>query len=127
MKFLQVLVLILGLVMFVNSQTNSDAVLSGSIYDATGALIVKASVVAINEKGQKFDAATNDDGIYVLNLPFNVYRAGDSNFRIAKYEIIVDTVGFEKKSIKDFSFAPSSKGKMQLDFALNVKTYVDPE
>jgi hypothetical protein len=106
-------------------RSDEFATLSGNVYDANGALIVGAKVTAINEKGQKFETRTNDEGVYILSLLFNPYYS-TANFKIAKYEIIIDAAGFEKNSIKEFKFIPSSKGKMQLDFALNVKTYVDP-
>jgi len=98
------------------------SILSGSVYDANGALIIKAKVTAINEKGEKFETLTNDTGIYVLNLPFNLYDTSKSviDFKIAKYEIIVESEYFEKFIIKDFKFVPSYKGKMNLDFALDL-------
>ncbi len=119
MKFLQILVLIFGLSVFVNSQTNNKAVLSGNVYDANGSLIVEAKVTAINERGQKFETLTNDEGIYVLKLPFNLYNS-KADFKVAKYEITVTKEGFEKNYIRDFKFVPSSKSKMNLDFALDV-------
>ncbi len=126
MKILQILVLIAYLGFFANAQIVDKAVLSGNIYDANGSLIVGAEVTAINEKGEKFQTITNDEGIYILKLPYNPYENGNADFKIAKYEIIVDAHGFERKVIKDFDFVHSSKGKMQFDIALNVKTYIDP-
>ena len=122
MKLLQILVLILGLAIFVNSQTTDKAILSGVFYDANGAVIVGMKITATNEKGKKFEAVTNDEGIYFLDLPFNLYDPKKSaNFKIAKYEITVDGInrGFEKIVLNDFKFVPSYKGEMNLDFALN--------
>jgi len=103
-------------VTFANAQ---KAVLSGNVYDAYGALIVEAKITVINEKGEKFETVTNDEGFYILDLHFNPYNS-KTDFKIAKYEIIVIKEGFEKNFIKDFKFVPSSKGKMNLDFALDV-------
>jgi hypothetical protein len=120
MKFLQILVLILGLTILVNAQ---KAILSGTLYDATGAVIPKSKVTVINERGEKFEVLTNDDGVYSLSLPFNSYDAKTSsaNFRIAKFEIVVDLEyrGFEKFSVRDFKFVPAYSGKMIFDIALD--------
>ncbi|MDQ2747095.1 MAG: carboxypeptidase-like regulatory domain-containing protein, partial [Acidobacteriota bacterium] len=46
-----------------------------------------------------------------------------SNFRIAKFEIVVDAqyLGFEKYSLKDFKFVPVYLGKMIFDIALDAR------
>ncbi len=119
MKILQILVLCLGLTVFINGQTKDKSILSGNVYDANGALIVGAKVTAINGKGEKFETITDDQGIYVLNLPFNLYNP-KPDFNVSKYEIAVSKEGFERNFIKDFKFVPSSKSKMILDFALDV-------
>lgn len=117
MKVLRVLFLILGLAIVATAQ---KSILTGSVYDAYGALIIGAKITAINEKGEKFEALTNNDGIYILNLPYNPYRPEIVDFKIAKYEIIVEKENFEKTIIKNFKFAPSYKGKVNLDFAMDV-------
>ncbi len=69
----------------------NSSVLSGIVYDANGAVIVGAKVIATNEKGEKFQTLTNEEGVYVLNLSFNSYDSKTSfNFRMAKYEVVVD-------------------------------------
>jgi hypothetical protein len=116
-----------------NIQLKSDkktnlAVLSGSVYDANGYLITQAKVTAINEKGDMFETQTNSNGIYILRLPFNPYKAGDYRFRVSKYEIIVEKEGFEKGIIRNFKFVPAfNNGKMKLDFALDVRPCDDCE
>lgn len=116
MKILQVLFLIFGLAIVTNAQ---KSVLTGSVYDASGSVIIKAKVTAINEKGEKFETLTNNDGIYILNLPYYPYRSS-GDFKIVKYEIIVEKVNFEKTIIKNFKFVPSYTGKVNLDFAMDV-------
>ena len=115
MKILRILVLIFGLTVLANAQ---KAVLSGTLYDATGAIIPKEKVTATNERGEKFEALTNDDGVYSLSLPFN--KTSSADFRIAKFEIVVDLEyrGFEKFSVRDFKFIPAYSGKMIFDIAL---------
>ena len=120
MKILQILVLILGLVIFTNAQ---KAILSGTLYDAVGAVIPDVKIMAINEKGEKFEALTNDNGVYSLMLPFNQYDAktSSSNFKIAKFEIVVDLEnrGFEKFVTKDIKLIPAYSGRMFFDIALD--------
>ena len=118
MKVLQILVLIFGFTVIGNAQ---KAVLIGTVYDANGAVIVNARVTAINQKGEKFEAFTNTDGIYILNLPFNLYDTKNTkNFRISTYEIIAEAKHFERFVLKDFKFVPAWNGKMNLDIALDV-------
>lgn len=120
MKILQILFLVLGFTVLTNAQ---KSILTGTLYDATGAVIPKEKVTAINEKGEKFEALTNEDGVYSLSLPFNSYEAKKPtpDFRVAEFEIVVDLEyrGFEKLSIKDFKFVPAYSGKMFFDIALD--------
>lgn len=118
MKFLQILVLIFGFVVFTNAQ---KAILSGTVYDANGAVIPKTRIIATNEMDESFETLANDEGMYSLNLPFNDYSSRKSpNFKIMKYEIRVNNEnGSDKFVLKDFMFVPTSKGKMNFDIALD--------
>lgn len=104
----------------------NSAILSGSVYDANGYLITQAKITATNEKGEKFETQTNEDGTYILNLPYNPYDGGDYKYKVSKYEIIVEKWGFEKGIISNFKFVPSSNGKMILDVALDVLVIENP-
>lgn len=110
MKFLQILVLIVGFVAFANAQ---KAILTGTVYDANGAVIPQAKVIAINEKGEKFETLTNETGEYILKLYFNQYGS------IAKYDITVEKDGFATRVLKDFRFVGFWNDQMHLDFALD--------
>jgi hypothetical protein len=105
------------------TKEQNTSILSGSVYDAYGAVIIKAKVTAKNEKGETFEAETNNEGIYFLKLPFNNYdpKTASSKFKISKYVIIVDLEerGFEKSVIKDFKFISTFSGKMIFDIALD--------
>ncbi len=120
MKVLQILFLISVLALNLFAQ---KAALIGTVYDAVGAVIPKAKVTAVNEKGDVFAAETNDEGTYSLNLHYNNYDAKTSsaNFKISKYNIFVDLTdrGFEKFVIRDFKFVPTNSGKMYCDIALD--------
>jgi hypothetical protein len=120
MRFSLIFVLILGSTVFAFAQ---KAVLSGTVYDANGAVIPETIITATNEKGEKFATLTNGEGFYVLNLPFNQYESKSSaGFKVAKYAISAEQKHFEKFVLKDFKFVPSTNGKMNLDIALDVDT-----
>ena len=99
---------------------NIGSGLTGTVYDANGSVVVKAKVTAVNTKGKKFETITNEEGIYVLTLPFNVYPLFEST-----YNIIVDSPGFRRSETKGYVFIPSQFGKMHLDIALVVGRFVD--
>lgn len=122
MKILQILVLTLVLLVLTVGAVAQKAVLSGTVYDANGAVIPETKITATNEKGEKFETVSNSEGIYILNLAFNQYDTRKSaDFEIAEYEITVEREkGFEKFVLKKFKFIPSYKGKMNLDIALDV-------
>jgi hypothetical protein len=109
-----------------SKSSNKTSILTGNVYDPMGALIVNAKVTAVNQKGEKFETHTNDEGVYTLNLPFNEYQPTFS-YRIAKYDITVEFVGFEKFILKDFKIIGGYAEKMHLDFALDVLVISDPE
>ena len=122
MKALQILVLIFGAVVFANTQSADKAVLSGTVYDASGAVIPKTSVVFVNQKGERFETTTDENGGYRYYLPASKYEtvsnsgSGNESKQLDKYEITFDNPGsgFKKYVVKDFILA----GKMQLDVAL---------
>jgi len=121
MKILQALVLIVSLAVLANAQ---KGVLTGTVYDPTGAVIVNSKVTAVNQKGQKFEAVTNAEGVYSLNLSCDEYKP-ILNRKTTRYEITVESQGFEKFTLKDFKFVNSSKGQMYLDFSLDVGIFID--
>lgn len=123
MKILQTLVLILVLAVFANAQ---KTIVTGTIYDAYGARIARSKVTAVNQKGEKFEVAANEDGDYTLNLPYNPYQPTSLSYRLAKYDITVEAVGFEKFTLKDFKVTGGYAEEMQLDFALDVLVISDP-
>lgn len=99
-------------------QNRDRSILTGTIYDARGSVVPNAKVSAVSQNGEKFEAASDGEGVYVLNLPFNRYPA--ANFREARYDITVEMNGFKKTQIDDFVFIPSSTGKMNLDVGLEL-------
>lgn len=120
MKVLQVLLLVIGLSISANAQNVSEyaekTILTGTVYDADGSVIVDAIVTAVDQKRQRFESKTTSEGVYTLRLPFNAYNSS-YKFKVAKYEVSVTAVNFEKSVFNNFKVVP---GKTQLDVALDV-------
>jgi hypothetical protein len=119
MKVLQVLLVLFCVAVGVSAQ---KTILTGTVYDANGAVIVKSKVAAVNPQGEKFEALTNNEGIYELNLPYK----RTSYFKAAKYDVTVEAHGFETLTLKDFKVIGGFTGKMQLDLALDVLVMIQP-
>ena len=57
--------------------SQSDAprvVLTGTVYDKNGSVIVNAELLARSFAGQEYQATTNTEGIYQIELPLDVYK-----------------------------------------------------
>src|SRR5688572_19215234 len=90
MKVLQVLVLILVLADFVNSQ---NVVLTGRVYDWQGAVILGTEIKAKDKSGKVYTAKQNDDGVYSVELPEAIYSLEFQSmdfqpFKVKKYRIV---------------------------------------
>jgi hypothetical protein len=121
MKVLRILVLTVCLTVLANAQ---KGILTGTVYDPSGAVIVGSKITAVNQKGEIFEARTNDEGVYSLSLPLDGYQPV-LNQKITKYTITVESTGFERFTLKDLKFVNSSKGSLCLDFALDVGAMID--
>ena len=100
-------------------------ILTGTVFDPNGAVIPGTKITAVNQKGEKFETLTNEDGEYVLKLPFNEY-APTYKFKVAKYEItVLKDNGFAATVVKDFKFVSGFTSQMRLDFALDVAVIID--
>ncbi|CAN5656673.1 hypothetical protein BH18ACI4_BH18ACI4_25530 [soil metagenome] len=87
--------------------TRKPSILSGRVFDRNGAVIVGSEVSLAGDRGARFGAVTNDEGIYSVDLPAGFYilqvRAnGFSTFRLECYQI-------------------PSEGRVNLDVTLKVK------
>jgi len=91
----------------------NQAILTGTVFDRNGAVIPGTKITAVNSKGQKFETQTNEDGEYILELPFNEYGS------IAKYDMTFEKSGFAKGVLKDFKFVGGYNSEMHLDLALD--------
>lgn len=126
MRYLWILILVYALAITGTSQSSGTSRLTGTVYDANGAVVAGAKVTAVSVKGEKFETTTNDDGIFVLKLVFSKYDTKSVvNFKEAKYDILVDSPGFIRSVTKGFVFVPSYKGEMRLDIGLEIGTCGD--
>jgi hypothetical protein len=100
MKILQVLVLIVGLAVLANGQSEKKlTVLGGIVIDQMGAAIPETKIVLTNLKGYKFDTFSNEYGSYRLSVPSGTYsieaeytkHPGWEKFRVEKFEIAATT------------------------------------
>lgn len=126
MRVLQILSLILGLTVFANAQT---AILTGTVYDANGSVIVGAKITAITQidgRLQKFEKKTDYDGVYYLYLPVSHYSSKETiDFKNAKYILLVEANGFGRVEYRGLNFMFPTKGKMNLDFTLSIQQPTD--
>jgi hypothetical protein len=122
MKTLRIALLLLFSSLAVQAQTSSTSKLTGTIYDAYGAVIVGAKVTAV-ASGKTFNAVSDGNGVYVLVLPFTPWGSGERE--MAKYDItVVGSRGFKSFQVKGYAFAPGYRGSMRLDIALDVERIV---
>lgn len=84
-------------------------ILTGAVYDVNGAVIVSGTrIVASGTVGGAYEATTNDEGIYKIELPLGVYK------------IKVSAPGFCPSQMERFRVVNSTYGKMSLDFVLEI-------
>lgn len=121
MRIHHLLAMFFVLVISGGAQTRENTLLTGTVYDATGAVIVNATVT-VSDKIHRFETRTNDDGVFKLSVPANLYVSSDHKFRVAKYDVSVIAHGFERSILTGFKIVP---GKMQLDVALDVLVIVN--
>ncbi len=92
--------------------------LKGTLFDANGAVVAGAKVTAKNDAGRTFNATSNANGEYTLELPYNRYDRSQG-FREATYTITVEQAGFTRNPI-EYVFVPSQFGSMNLDIGLMI-------
>jgi len=111
MKFLQVLVLIIGFAVLANAQNVSQrgdkSTLSGTVFDQHGAVISQTKVTFTDNSGKVFAIFTNEDGVYEIELIEG------------KYTIEFYKAYFKPYKIENYNLA--FKTKMQFDVVLEVK------
>lgn len=104
-----IVLLLLSNVLGQSQQTQTAMTLTGAVYDWNGSVIVNGTKVSAEDRnGKKFDAATNNEGIYSMQLPLGVYTV----------EAIAP--GFCPTRVRGFRVVNATHGRMSLDFVLEV-------
>jgi hypothetical protein len=75
-----------------SASTRGVSILSGKVFDRNGAVVVGSEVTLAGDKGTRFGAVTNDEGIYRVDLPAGFYNLqiradGFSNFSLECYQV----------------------------------------
>lgn len=105
-----------GIVLFLVSnvfgqsqETQTTMTVTGAVYDWNGSVIVNGTQVSAEDKnGKRFDAVTNDEGIYSVQLPLGVYT------------VQAIAPGFCPTGVRGFRVVNATHGRMSLDFVLDV-------
>ena len=116
MKNLFLVLFLLTISLSTVAQTKDTSKLSGTIYDAKGSVVVDAKITAAG-RGKVFTTVSNQEGVYVLTLPFIRYQPSQT-FKQISYDISVESPGFKRSETKNYVFIPSQFGKMYFDIAL---------
>jgi hypothetical protein len=90
-------------------------VLSGVVYDISGAVIANAIVSVKTTGNWDIQTKTNEEGIFELKL------------LPAIYEIAFESAGFRKLTLSNFRVVNSFSGKINNDIVLEVKSCDDCE
>lgn len=87
---------------------DKTVVLHGTVYDINGSVIPFSHVVAQSPAGKQYRATTNDEGVYKIELPIDVYA------------IKVDAPGFCPSRVRFFRVRNSPSSATRLDVVLDV-------
>lgn len=87
---------------------DKKVLLTGTVYDTNGSVIPSSHVVAQNSAGKEYRATTNDEGVYKIELPIDIYA------------IKVDAPGFCPGRVRFFRVRNSPSGATALDAVLDV-------
>ena len=105
--------LLLTCIVFAQNSSSSqnvdkNVVLSGTVYDTNGSVIPFSHVLAQNSAGKQYRATTNDEGIYKIELPIDIYA------------IKVDAPGFCSSRVRFYRVRNSHSVAASLDVVLDV-------
>jgi len=91
-----------------SQNVDKNVVLTGTVYDTNGSVIPFSHVLAQNSAGKQYWATTNDEGVYKIELPIDVYA------------IKVDALGFCASRVRFFRLRNSHSVAASLDVVLDV-------
>ncbi len=111
MKYVIGLILVFGFSIDVASQTVK---FFGTTFDPNGALVVKATITATDEKKRSVSSYSNEEGQFEINLAPGIHA------------VDVSAIGFLAIKLKEFFVVDSTTGKMSMDFVLFGAKYHEP-
>jgi hypothetical protein len=91
-----------------SQNVDKKVVLSGTVYDINGSVIPFSHVLAQNSAGKQYRATTNDEGVYKIELPIDIYA------------IKVDAPGFCPSRVRFFRVRNSPSVAASHDVVLEV-------
>src|SRR5688572_24988537 len=112
------LLLVIAACAFVAAAGAQDTIkLHGAVYDAEGAVVVRATVtVTERSTGRVYSSATNDEGLYEFKLPVKLYRPS-TGYRAASFDIKATAPHFEPTTVSNFKIVAAYTGSYRLDLA----------
>ena len=96
MKILQVFVLAFGVFITANAQEKQSLTeFQGTVVDQAGGVIPLTRIVLTDRRGKRFEAVTNEEGVYQIRVPSGTYAVEAEytqhrawkRFKIEEYEI----------------------------------------
>lgn len=91
-----------------SQNVDKKVVLTGTVYDIKGSVVAGGHVVAQNSAAKEYRATTNDEGVYKIELPIDIYA------------IEVDAPGFCPSRVRFVRVRNSPSGATPHDIVLDV-------
>ena len=102
-----------------SSQTGGPGVLlTGTVYDTNHAVIVSSEIVARSSGGKEYQAKTNTEGVYKIQLPEDVYKIEANAAGFCPKRVDLFRVRKSSLVVERLSTPPVLQGP--LDFVLEV-------
>ena len=101
--------------------------LTGQVVDHTGSLITRAQIVAVDEKGRRFETTSSPNGYFHLSLPFTAYfwnaklkRWVGEAAQPSKYSLSITCVGFATFEMRELLITNGARGSLNMDIVLSL-------
>jgi hypothetical protein len=122
--------LILAATTFAQSNKTSldkKVMLSGRVYDANGSVVMGSDVLARSRDGNDYQARTNDEGIYNIELPVGIYKveANANGFCPKRVELVFAQKLVQPKN-RNLSVLNSVQEQKSVDFVLEMASPATP-
>jgi Carboxypeptidase regulatory-like domain len=98
----------------------SGVVLTGTVYDTNHAVIVSSEIVARSSGGKEYQATTNTEGVYKIQLPVDVYKIEANAPGFCPKRVDLFTVRKSSLAVERLSKPTMPVLQRPLDFVLEV-------